>query len=273
MQPYKKEYYAYNKYIYHENVPQHAPERCAAFRVVEENNIFVITLLVYENAQFNNIPTIDVIDTMTILHYCRKSHIPVPRSFAPHPLTPQTLAYGQSSIATLSQLFTPLIQNFAQKLYPADPIATPTQISRYFTYDDVVQEGYVALASLASRGYYITRRLLAREMYNRVIATLRKMPTHYIVNSLDDPTSLTDATDDVSLTYADSIPVEDENINHLIEDPTGKLLRERKIVIDYLGERQYMELIRAYASHTTSNATNNKIQTIKRYIRKHNKNN
>lgn len=256
------QHYELYKYVYDDVIPSHAPQFVSHWRITRKDDHLRITLLVYQNSAFNNTPITDVINTLTILHYTIRKNLTPPASFAPHPVTPETLAYGQPSLATLTTLYTPLLQTIASQLYK--PQST---LAKYFTHNDILQEGYLALATLHAHKYYINKRLLSRVIYNNIMMQLRKLPTHYIVNSLDDPVQNT-LHDDETLTYADVIPTDEDFVDEIMTRLSDDEEKQKEELIAYIGQRQYDDLLRAYRTHTTSSSTNNRIQALKRHFNK-----
>lgn len=171
-----------------------------------------------------------------------------------------TIYYQQVPINTLYEIYKPLIKSLADKTY--------LTTSKYFLYEDLLQDAYLVLTILYRQGYYVHGNLLKRAYINYIRKQLRKMPTHYDVVSLEQ--TVANKHDDDTLRLADQI--EDvratEELDSIIEDSEHDILAKRQLVVAEIGERQYNELLRAYRTHTTDASTNSKIIKLRRRLNK-----
>jgi hypothetical protein len=155
------------------------------------------------------------------------------------------IGYMQPPLELLMRLFDPLIQKLAYEQH---------QRWTFLEYDDLCQMCRLVMSDLYYKGYYIHKRLLYKAFNNYVLMHIRKDRCKPEVYSLEQEWSKRD--DDDYVTLADMIPdtklLEDlENKDN--DEVENRILDEmRGIIVDFIGQRQYDQLLREYGNKSTT---------------------
>ena len=139
-------------------------------------------------------------------------------------------------------------------------------------FEDYYQEVCLTLTRLRNEGYYIHKSLLRKAAFNDCCKAFKKDIKHqqYIDENGERQTrqvsidKFVDAENDT--TFADVI--EDENAEKQFDDidRQSEIEYQLKCIKKVCSSREYDQLIRAYRTGTTSNATNSIIRKIKREL-------
>lgn len=165
----------------------------------------------------------------------------------------------QPSVELIVKLYKPLIIKLAQEQH---------QRWQYLEMEDLIQMCNLVICDLYYKGYYIHKRLIRRAFINYVLMHIRKDKNKPVIISLEQEYSKTDNDDRV--TVADMIPdvegiyARDDKDD---EEVHCRILREVKdIVIDFIGPRQYDQLLREYSNKSTTNWSRRLMVKIKAHL-------
>ena len=134
--------------------------------------------------------------------------------------------------------------------------------------EDLIQMCNLVISDLYYKGYYIHKQLIRRAYINYVLMHIRKDKNRVQIISLDQPYNKSD--NDNTLRIADMIP--DINASNELSDKEDEevqkriLLEVKDIVIDFIGPRQYDQLLREYSNKQTTNWSRKLMQTIKAHL-------
>ena len=164
--------------------------------------------------------------------------------------------YKQPLLEILILQFNPLVKKLAKE---------QKEHWEQLEYDDLYQMCRLCMCNLYYKGYYLHKGLISRTFNNYVLQHIYKDRNKPDVISLDQEYSKHD--DDERVTIADMIPDiyqvykrEDEE-DDIVEQQILKEMRE--IVIDYIGPRQYDQLLREYGNKSTTAWSRKLMQQIK----------
>ena len=178
---------------------------------------------------------------------------------AENPCLKRVVTYGQSDLNVMCKMYKPMIIKFAKE-----------QCERWaeLDMDDAVQMCNLVLCDLYYKKYYIHRNLLRRAYVNYVLMYFKKDRYKPIIQSLDDKYSKSE--DDAELTIKDMVPDvqlinEQEDSENLIVEQ--RIINEmREILVNYIGQRQYDQLLREYGNKQTTNWSRKLMMDIKAYL-------
>ena len=120
--------------------------------------------------------------------------------------------------------------------------------------EDLVQMCNLVICDLYYKDYYVHKRLIRRSFTNYVLMHIRKNKNRPSMCSLEQLYHKSDADSDV--TVAEMIP--DKNLMYAEEDGENEevlaqIIQEmREIVVDFIGQRQYDQLLREYGNKQTT---------------------
>jgi hypothetical protein len=139
---------------------------------------------------------------------------------------------------------------------------------QFLEFEDLLQMCRLVLCDLYYKGYYIHKNVLAISFNNYVLMHIRKQKNRPEIISLEQKYEKT--SDSNAITIADMIP-DTEQLNKQydeeIKEVDDRILREMKeLVIDYIGQRQYDQLLREYSNKQTTNWSRKLMQTIKIHL-------
>lgn len=162
-----------------------------------------------------------------------------------NPVKKYVVGYKQPPLDLLIKLFNPLVQKLSYEQH---------QRWSFLEYDDLCQMCRLVMSDLYYKGYYIHKRLLYRAFNNYVLMHIRKDKCKPEVYSLEQEWSKRD--DDDYVTLADMIPdtklLEDLE-DHDNDEVENRILDEmRGIIVDFIGQRQYDQLLREYGNKSTT---------------------
>jgi hypothetical protein len=112
-------------------------------------------------------------------------------------------------------------------------------------------------------GYYIHKRLLRRAFANEILMSLRKERNKPVLISLDqtvdgedDKTTISDTIPDKQAIIEEQDMLEEQAKNDVIS-------AKRDIIIKYIGQRQYDQLVREYGNKNTTNWSQQTVHKLK----------
>lgn len=171
------------------------------------------------------------------------------------------IGYGQPALEIVLETYDPLVHKLAR--YQNDRW-------RHYDYEDLCQMCRLVMIQLYRKGYYIHRRLLQRSFENEVWMDVKKHKGDNATVSFEDTFYASISSSSEELTYADIVPdnnlVEKEReenekeVNHLIYEEV------KDIVIDYIGIRQWNELVRDYTNNHTTSWSRKTLQRVKKHL-------
>lgn len=171
------------------------------------------------------------------------------------------IGYGQPSLEIVLETYDPLVHKLAR--YQNDRW-------KHYDYEDLCQICRLVMVRLYRKGYYIHRRLLQRSFENEVWMDVKKHKGDNAVVSFEDTFYRPLSNSSEELQYADVVPdndivekerIKDEKeVNHLIFEEV------KDIVIDYIGVRQWNELMRDYGNNHTTSWSRKTLQRVKKHL-------
>lgn len=171
------------------------------------------------------------------------------------------IGYGQPSLEIVLETYDPLVHKLAR--YQNDRW-------KHYDYEDLCQICRLVMIRLYRKGYYIHRRLLQRSFENEVWMDVKKHKGDKLVVSFEDTFYRPLSNSSEELQYADVVPdndivekerIKDEKeVNHLIFEEV------KDIVIDYIGVRQWNELMRDYGNNHTTSWSRKTLQRVKKHL-------
>ena len=219
------------------------------YRVMKDNELtgWNITYNVSQNNDYNTLSKDDVLN-------CIMKNIKRPDA-----ASKRVVCYLQPPVELLIKLYKPLIIKLAKEQH---------QHWNKLEMEDLIQMCNLVICDLYYKGYYIHKALIRRAYINYVLMHIRKERNKPIVISLNQEYSKTD--DDDRVTIADMI-ADDEQLNKMEDkydkEVEVKILTELKeIVMDYIGPRQYDQLLREYSNKSTTNWSRKLMMSIKAHL-------
>ena len=191
-----------------------------------------------------NISQIDNLNKLTPLNTC-KSIVNKIQKHLNNPVKKYVIGYGQVSLDLLIILFEPLVKKLSKE---------QRQRWAFLEYEDLCQMCRLVISDLYYKGYYIHKRLVYRAFNNYVLMHIRKDKLKPELYSLEQEWSKSDNDDCVTL--ADMIP--DIKMLNDIDDKDNKEIENRildemrGIIVDFIGQRQYDQLLREYGNRSTT---------------------
>lgn len=170
------------------------------------------------------------------------------------------IGYGQPSIEIVLQAYDPLVHKLAR--YQKDRW-------KQYDYDDLCQTCRLVMIKLYRKGYYIHRRLLQRSFENELWMDVKKHRNEHLV-SFEDTFYRPISSSSEELVFADIVPDEEA-----IEKEKEKEQKEitllifnevKDIIVEYIGIRQWDELMRDYGNNHTTSWSRKMLQKIKKYL-------
>lgn len=171
------------------------------------------------------------------------------------------IGYGQPSFDIIVQAYDPLVHKLAKQ---------QGDKWKQYEHDDLCQICRLVMLKLYRKGYYIHRRLLYKAFQNEIWMDVKKHRGMPEIVSLEDTFYCKSDGDSEALSLSDVLA--DKN---LIEEEERKWKEEgerlifeeiKDIIIDYIGVRQWNELLRDYGNGHTTSATRIKMHKIKAYL-------
>lgn len=221
-------------------------KRIHSYIVYNDGDNYLVQYNICDKNAFNELRMCDVIDELT-------------KSLSNNNTTSHVVTYKMSSLSTLCKMYKPMIVKMAKE-----------QCARWkdLEFEDAIQMCNLTLCNLYYKGYYIHRNLLHRAYNNYILMFVKKDRNKPNMKSLDDAYSKSD--DDQLLTIKDMIPdvadiqAKQDEDNLVIE---RKIVNEmRDIIIDYIGPRQYDQLLREYTNKQTTNWSRKLMMDLKAHL-------
>lgn len=171
----------------------------------------------------------------------------------------RVICYMQPNVELIIKLYKPLIIKLAKEQH---------QRWEYLEMEDLIQMCNLVICDLYYKDYYIHKRLIRRAYINYVLMHIRKDRNKPHIVSLDQEYYTGDSDD--SLVVADMIPdtkMIEELDNQDDYEVHCRILEEVKdIVIDFIGPRQYDQLLREYSNKSTTNWSRKLMIKIKAHL-------
>lgn len=169
------------------------------------------------------------------------------------------ICHMQPPVELLIKLFKPLIIKLAKE---------QNERWQYLEMEDLIQMCNLVICDLYYKGYYIHKQLIRRAYINYVLMHIRKDKNKPTVMSLHQEYNKSD--DDERVTLEDMIPDTSmvDGINDKYDCEVNKKVLEevKEIVIDFIGRRQYDQLLREYGNKSTTNWSRKLMTTIKAHL-------
>lgn len=173
----------------------------------------------------------------------------------------KVIGYGQPDIETVILAYDPLVRKLAKR-----------QAERWkqYDYEDLCQICRYVMLKLYRKGYYIHRRLLYKAFENEIWMQVRKERGKPQIVSFEDTFYKDISGDGEKLLVADTIPdistIEREETEYEKEVELKIFEELKEVIIEYIGVRQWNELVRDYGHCHTTSTTRKKMQKIKNYL-------
>lgn len=210
---------------------------------------YIIQYNISQNDELNTITLEDVltgvIQTLENVDVNAKKHI---------------VGYGQPSLEIVLQTYDPLVHKLAR--YQNDRW-------KQYDYEDLCQICRLVMIKLYRKGYYIHRRLLQRSFENEIWMDVKKHRGEHLV-SFEDTFYSPVSSSSEDLLFADIVPdeyaiekereKEEQEVNSLVFEEV------KQILIDYMGIRQFDELMRDYGNNHTTNWSRKMLQKVKKHF-------
>ena len=207
-----------------------------------------IRLNISQTNKFNTLKANDVISYITNKMQNSKDSEPS-----------HVICYMQPSVELIIKLFKPLIIKLARE---------QQQRWQHLEMEDLIQMCNLVICDLYYKNYYIHKRLIRRSFINYVLMHIRKDKNRPVIVSFEQEYSKSD--DDDKLTIGDMIPdtkMVDELDTKDDYEVHCRILEEVKdIVIDFIGPRQYDQLLREYSNKSTTNWSRKLMVKIKAHL-------
>lgn len=166
------------------------------------------------------------------------------------------IGYRQPPLELMLTLYKPLIKKLALE-----------QSKRWLSleYEDAYSMCQLVMIILYNKGYYIHKRLLERSFNNYVLMELRHERDKPDIISLDkivyndgqnEPLTISDMTPDKELEYEQELKEHKEWLDRVFNDV-------KEIIVEYIGERQFEQLLRDYGNKHTTTWSRKRMQQIK----------
>jgi len=168
------------------------------------------------------------------------------------------VGYRQPPLELLLEAFDPLIKKLAE------------QQRRYWRleFEDLCQMCRLVICILHGKGYYLHKSIINKSFINYILMHIRKEKYKPIMVSIYEGVS----QDGDSLTIADTIVDEtaEQEIDDIadIEAFADVLSQKRDIIKDYIGPRQYDQLVREYGNKMTTNEGRKLVDKIKKHLKR-----
>lgn len=169
------------------------------------------------------------------------------------------ICYMQPPLDMLVKLYKPLVLKLAKEIH---------QYWQHLEMEDLIAMCNLVICDLYYKGYYVHKSLIRTSYINYVLMHIRKDKNKPTMISLDQEYSKTD--DDDKVTVADMIA--DTSMVDELEDKydcevNSRVLQEvKEIVIDFIGPRQYDQLVREYGNKSTTAWSRKLMTTIKAHL-------
>lgn len=200
---------------------------------------------VSQNEKYNTIAKQEVINNIS------KSLSCVPQT--------KVATYMQPDLNLLLKLYNPLIKRLATDQHSR---------WRFLELEDLKQMCRLVICNLYYSGYYIHKNLVFRAFNNYVLLHIRYNRERPMIISLDQLYHKNDDDGDVSIvSMVPDTSLLDDQENKENKEIEEVILNEMKtIVIDYIGLRQYDQLLREYKNKQTTIWSRKLMQQIKAHL-------
>lgn len=175
--------------------------------------------------------------------------------------TRKILGYEQPGPEILLKVYEPLVKRLAQEEHNR---------WNYLDFEDLLQMCRLVIMRLYRNGYYIHKSLVKRAFTNEVLLHIRKDKNKPIIVSIEESMYNNSSDNDISILESiidESSLLEQEEF--IEQDELDKLnARQRQLIVDKIGQRQYDQLVREYGNKMTTSWSRKTIQTLKNYLRR-----
>lgn len=213
------------------------------------HNCWIIQLNVSQVDNYNTLLKCDVIKEI-------REHISNNKD-----TTKYVVAYNQPSVELMLDLYKPLALKLAMEQSEKWPC---------IEYEDACSICNLTMIKLYKKGYYIHKRLLKRSFENAILMELRQERYRPDILSLEQV--LFNNGDDEELRLVDMLPdtaSELERERREEEEALYAMFNEvKRLLVDYMGERQFEQLLRDYGNKHTTSWSRKKMQQVKERFKK-----
>ena len=154
-------------------------------------------------------------------------------------------SFLQPDITTLLKQYKPLIFKLAKEM---------NSKWEFLEMEDLMQMCSFVICDLYYKNYYVHKSLIRRSFTNYVLMHIRKNKDRPTIYSLEQTYRKGDS--DENITIADMIP-DQLQIEKADDDENDEVFMQiikevKEIIVDYIGERQYDQLLREYGNKQTT---------------------
>jgi hypothetical protein len=154
-------------------------------------------------------------------------------------------SYLQPSLSLLLRQYKPLIVKLSKETRSR---------WEFLEMEDLIQMCNLVICDLYYKNYYIHKQLIRRSFNNYVLMHIRKNKNRPSICSLEQLYHKSDSDSDV--TFAEMIPdtklLQEEEDKYNCEVQMQIIKEMRDIVVDFIGQRQYDQLLREYGNKQTT---------------------
>jgi len=177
------------------------------------------------------------------------------------PSTEHIVGYKQPPLEVMIVAFDPLVRKLSRQ---------QQSYWKNLEFEDLCQMCRLVICLLYEKGYYIHKSLLYRAFTNYVLMQLRKSRFCPSITSLDDVICIDQSGNILTAEdmLADERAEEDMLEFEVIDEINDILCRKRQVIIDYIGQRQYDQLVREYGNRTTTSWSRKLVYKLKEYLGK-----
>ena len=226
-----------------------------AYVIYKKDGLYDIKYMISETTEYNTINTRDAaIDINNIILNDKK-----------HNICKKILGHKQPCKEILIEVLDPLINKLSSQMLRA--------WGTYYEYDDLCQICRLMMITLIDKGYYIHKSLLYKCFENYILCQLRSEKGKPTIVNFEEPAYQSGGGDDMEkLTVADIIPDKDDLLTE--EDRVNKdaqmlIFGEiKEILIEFIGQRQYDQLLRDYYTGNTTSWSRRTMQRFKEHLAK-----
>ena len=199
--------------------------------------------------KFNKLKFADIVDELTEkLNDSRQNNV-----------KDKVICHKQPELVELIKQRKPLIIHLAKEQHNR---------WNFLEMEDLIQMCNLVICDLYYKNYYVHKNLLYRCFNNYVLLHIRKRKGLNSLISLETAVKQADDDNEILLkdTLVDTVALNEQDDKDN-EEVQYKILQEvKEIVIDFIGPRQYDQLLREYSNKQTTNWSRKLMQTIKAHL-------
>lgn len=210
---------------------------------------WIIQYNISQTEEYNTLKIVDVIEEVVKIVSTKRSDYK------------KVVGYGQPDIETILKTYDPLVHKLAKR---------QGEHWKQYEHDDLCQICRYVMLKLYNKGYYIHKRLLYRAFENEIWMQVKKERNKPQILSFEDTFYSSITSGNEVLLVADTVPdkslIEEEEEAYEKEVEMKIFEELKEVIIDYIGVRQWNELVRDYGHGHTTSTTRKKMQKIKNYL-------